>query len=274
MLTREQFQKAKEFIYRYGRLIDRKRFSYHFDNGNGQDVISVLKCYQNPDGGFGNGLELDLMCPNSTAISAEIALDLMIECNQIDLDSIEMLKKWIINVQKSDGSLENPIDEIKKYPHGEWWLNQDDNRVFSIAGFMSKMGIEFPEFYRMVSSLFNAKCNPFPKKLTVYDYPYFIYVNHGPDREKFVDQKETIDSLVRTMLKQEAWHNPLFFCSDRWYSPSIDNITWKNEAAAAISTIKEDGGVMIKEYEKLPWWRPVWTLEMLIRLKKQNLIVW
>ncbi|MCZ6677923.1 MAG: hypothetical protein O7E52_11805 [Candidatus Poribacteria bacterium] len=51
--VQEQFDKAKHFIYRYGRLLDRKRFAYHFESGSLDAVIEALACYQNPDGGSG-----------------------------------------------------------------------------------------------------------------------------------------------------------------------------------------------------------------------------
>ena len=164
------------------------------------------------------------------------------------------------------------IDKIKKYPHGEWWLNPDDKHVFSIAAYLFKAGIDIPDFYGHVNDLFQAKYIPFPQKLAVYDYPVFIYLNYGPHREQYFNQKKAAEDAFREMLKKEAWHCPLFFCYDGWHSASIDNNTWEHAAAAAISFLQEDGGVLIKHYEKLPWWRPVWTLEMLIRLKKQQFI--
>jgi hypothetical protein len=272
MLTLHQFEKAREFVFRYGRLLDRKRFSFHFEDGNVRDVISILSCYQNADGGFGNGLEPDILCPDSSPICAEEALHVMSDCNQFDSNIIGNLTNWIIKAQKMDGTLDHPVDKIRKYPHGEWWLNPDDKRIFSIAAYLFKAGIELPAFYSRVTSLFKAKFIPFPKMLAVYDYPIFVYLNYGPHREQFSGQKETAENAFREMLKKEAWHCPLFFCYDGWHSSSIDDKTWESEAAAAISLIQDDGGVLIKKYEKLPWWRPVWTLEMLIRLKKQDLL--
>ena len=68
MVTREQFEKALQFIYRYGDLLARKRFAFHFEEGSKQAVLDTLNSYQNDDGGFGNGLELDVMCPESSGI--------------------------------------------------------------------------------------------------------------------------------------------------------------------------------------------------------------
>jgi len=74
MLTDRLLAKAKAFIFRHGRLLDRKYFLFHFEHGSREAVLRVLACYQNDDGGFGHGLDPDIMCPSSTAVCTEIAI--------------------------------------------------------------------------------------------------------------------------------------------------------------------------------------------------------
>ena len=50
MITAEQFEKARQFIYRQGDLLTRKRFAYHFEQGSKQAALDALACYQNQDG--------------------------------------------------------------------------------------------------------------------------------------------------------------------------------------------------------------------------------
>ncbi|MHA2400217.1 MAG: hypothetical protein ACXADU_15185 [Promethearchaeota archaeon] len=71
-ISEAQLRKIKEFIFQNGRLLERKLFSFFFENGNKDVVIKALVAYQNPDGGFGNGIEPDLLIPDSTAISTEL----------------------------------------------------------------------------------------------------------------------------------------------------------------------------------------------------------
>jgi hypothetical protein len=56
ILTDEQIQKAKTFIFMNGRLLERKLWEYFFENGSKRSCINALLAYQNPDGGFGNGM--------------------------------------------------------------------------------------------------------------------------------------------------------------------------------------------------------------------------
>jgi hypothetical protein len=74
ILSNEQIQSAKRFIFQNGRLLERQLFEYFFGEGTKQACVRALVAYQNADGGFGNGIEPDLLCPDSTAIGAETGM--------------------------------------------------------------------------------------------------------------------------------------------------------------------------------------------------------
>ena len=82
------YEKAKSFIYRNARPIDYARWNYHFENGSVQNVVTVLKCYQNEDGGFGHALEADCWNPKSSPVqtwcATEILRELFLEHNEHD----------------------------------------------------------------------------------------------------------------------------------------------------------------------------------------------
>lgn len=52
-------EKAKQFILKTARPVERAEFLYHFYNGPKEAVVEALRPYQNTDGGFGHGLEAD-----------------------------------------------------------------------------------------------------------------------------------------------------------------------------------------------------------------------
>ena len=43
------------------------------------------------------------------------------------------------------------------------------------------------------------------------------------------------------------------------------------KAKAAVAALQEDGGLKTP-YDHLPWWRPIWTLQLLISLKLRGFI--
>ena len=59
------FASARTFIYASARLLERQLFAVLFEDDDPRSVISALRAYQNPDGGFGNALESDLRTPVS-----------------------------------------------------------------------------------------------------------------------------------------------------------------------------------------------------------------
>ncbi|MFB5759843.1 hypothetical protein [Paenibacillus medicaginis] len=69
LLTRSEFERAAAFMKHEARSLERALFEYEFESGSFHAVLTELKIYQNEDGGFGNGLEPDLRCPESSALA-------------------------------------------------------------------------------------------------------------------------------------------------------------------------------------------------------------
>lgn len=64
----DYYARAKKFILKNSRSLDMARWNYLFENGSKEDVINILKTYQNTDGGFANALESDCWNVNSTPL--------------------------------------------------------------------------------------------------------------------------------------------------------------------------------------------------------------
>jgi len=269
MISADQLARARQHVYRDGRLLDRKRFAYHFEDGSRDAVLDVLRCYQNPDGGFGHGLELDVMCPASTPICAELALYYLDDLSVRDSDTLDRLEEWILLSQRSDGSLPNPSDEIRRYPHGPWWLGEDRTRVFSLAGMLAKMGRGSEEFFYRTNRLFADQ--PLPSEIGKYDYPLFLYLTYAPIARGLSRRMAAIQDQLPAMVRRFRDHHPLLVFNYRWVTDETDPEVLAAEARIAVSDLEEDGGLR-SPYPDLPWWRPVWTLELLISLKRLGLL--
>jgi hypothetical protein len=51
-LTKEAFERGKEFVHREARPLDQRLFELSFENGSREAVFDALASYQNEDGGF------------------------------------------------------------------------------------------------------------------------------------------------------------------------------------------------------------------------------
>lgn len=268
-LNKNQVKKIKDFIFKNGRLLERKLFSYFFEKGKKEDVIRALVAYQNSDGGFGNGIEPDLLCPDSTAIGAETALYILDIMEISNSDIVTNIAKWVVNSQNDEGYINHPPENLEEYPYQPWWKNPDNIRIFAIAAFLKKLGFEDKHFFSKVRT-FYAKTQ-FPKEIQIYDYPYFLYLKYLGESNMEKKMLQNIINQFPIICEKNKDHYPLF--GRHWYHALdiLDKKVVENEADNFFNGLKDDGGLKII-YENLPWWRPIWTLDGLILLKLNGII--
>jgi len=269
ILSKNELNKIKDFIFQNGRLLERKLFSYFFENGNKDDVIKALVAYQNSDGGFGNGIEPDLLCPDSTAIGAETAMYILDLLDYINNEITEQLFNWIIKEQNEEGYINHPPKNMYNFPFQKWWSNPDDQRIFALSGFLKKWGLKDVTFFKKVNFFFSN--SSLPEEFTFYDYPYFIYLKYlGENKEK----KKILQNIIKQfpiIFKDNKEHYPLF--GRHWFHALdiVDKKVVDNEANNFFNGLKDDGGLKII-YQNLPWWRPIWTLDGLIIAKINGIV--
>ncbi len=70
------------------RMIERRLFDFHFENGSQEGVYHAVYSYRNSDGGFGHGMEPDTASPESQPLFSIMALE--------TLDEVGYLNKEII----------------------------------------------------------------------------------------------------------------------------------------------------------------------------------
>ncbi len=109
-----------------------------------------------------------------------------------------------------------------------------------------------------------------PEEIQFYDYPYFVYLKYfGKNKEDKKMFKYIIDQLP-SIFKKNKEHYPLF--GRHWYHALdiVDKKVVEYEADSFFNGLLDDGGLKII-YQDLPWWRPIWTLDGLILLKKSEM---
>lgn len=268
-IDENQIEKIKEFIFKNGRLLERRLFSFFFENGDRGDAVKALMAYQNLDGGFGNGIEPDLLCPDSTAIGAETSMYYLDLLEYTDKDITDQLFSWIIKEQNEEGFINHPPKNMNNYPFQEWWGSSDDLRIFSLAGFLKKWGLKDTTFFKKIKDYYLK--STLPKELKFYDYPYFIYLKYLGETNEEKKMLQQIITQLPILFENNKEHYPLF--SRAWYHAFdvVDPKVIESEADNYFNGITEDGGLKIV-YQNLPWWRPIWILEGLILLKKSGII--
>jgi hypothetical protein len=126
--------KSIDWLMNRGRPLDIARFQYHFEHGDVSFVLNELEKYQNPDGGFGHGLEPDFRNPNSSPIATWVATELLSEigCWNFQLEIIQNLVAYLQSCQEKDEEwFRFSIETNNDYPRAIWW-NYDSEKKAGI----------------------------------------------------------------------------------------------------------------------------------------------
>lgn len=139
-------QAAKHFITAYARPLERAIYDYYFEGGARQAIVTELEKFQNPDGGFGHGLEADNWNPNSNPIATNDAI-IILHRTQALGDAggiIGGILRYLHSRDSFDAEQRRwlfAIETNKEYPHAIWWEKNGGgvmgyNPTVSLAAFM------------------------------------------------------------------------------------------------------------------------------------------
>lgn len=152
-LTEDDIAAAEQFVWRNGRLLDRLRFAYHFRGGDPERVRAALRPYQNPDGGFGYGLEPDLRGPTSQPEPIEVALWVLFEVASLDDPADDPMVgracDWLAANSTPAGGVPFVLPSVRDDPRAPWWQTTDDPPASllptaAIVGLLHAGAVEHP----------------------------------------------------------------------------------------------------------------------------------
>ncbi|MCQ6557494.1 hypothetical protein [Paenibacillus mendelii] len=282
-------EKAANFIWSNGRLLERRIFEYFFYGGSKSSVLDAMKAYQNEDGGFGHALEPDLRTPESQPLYVEFGLRTLYDAKIQDADLAFKvcdyvsrhadLNQGIVTITASSGS----------YPRAEHWNNPQSelasfSRLTSIVGLLQWQGIQHPWLeqavdiclsdisstrYKDSHTLLNAFC--LLESLPQTDDTQMIYT-------KLSDELYQADFFCLEAPSRTYGLTPLDFspASDSYCRRIFSDKIIQDHLEALESQQEEDGGWPILweppgEMARLEW-RVCRTLRSLITLASYHKI--
>ncbi|TJY43842.1 hypothetical protein E5161_00040 [Cohnella pontilimi] len=141
------FEKAANFIWKHGRLLERRIFEYVFQGGSKSNILISLKAYQNDDGGFGNAIEPDLRSPSSQPLYMEFALRILYDCNIKDEELAQKACYYISKHADLVKGIPTIFPSSAKYPRAEHWNNSHSaepsfSRLTGLVGLLKWQGVE------------------------------------------------------------------------------------------------------------------------------------
>jgi len=213
----EILAQANQFIQRFGRPLDRARFELHFSGGSPQAFLAALAPYQNPDGGFGHALEVDIEAPDSQPFATELALEYCLHAGIPAQDAlVQRAVAYLEETQAEDGCWRfSP--EIYTHPMAPWfqgWTWPNLNPSCALAGILREYGLGSPRLHQRVAALFEQWQNlgeiTDGEFYAVQSYAlYFLPEGDLPQREFYLSG--LLWWLIRRHLSNEIADNGHWF---------------------------------------------------------------
>jgi hypothetical protein len=271
MRTNPDLSAATAFVWRTARLLDRLRFAYLFLTGQRDPVLSALRAYRNPDGGFGNALEPDFRGPVSQPVTVASALEILDGVDALGDPMVGPALDFLSTVTAPDGGLPFVLPSVGDYPRAPWWEPQGDDPPGSlfptaaIAALLHKHRVDHAWLdaatgfcWRRIESVGST-------------YPYEMrailpFLDHAPDRPR---AEEAFSRIGPKIFEQELVtldpeapgevHTPLDFAP---YPESLARRLFEDEVIELhLDTLsaaqQEDGGWTFN----WPEWNQATTLE-------------
>lgn len=227
---------AKKFILKNSRPLDMARWNYLFEDGSKEDVISVLKTYQNDDGGFANALEPDCWNINSTPLQTWVATQIIKEINLDDKNHpiIKGILDYLSSKDEFDGHRWHGLNTVvtnDNYPHAPWWSYKQKqeltyNPTASLIGFILKYAEKDTAIYRSACELSEEAYDYFKKNFpleSMHESACFVELyNYMKECSIFnlLDMEE-FKKLLQKQIKQVITYDTKIWSTDYICKPSL-----------------------------------------------------
>jgi hypothetical protein len=115
--------KAREFVFREARLLERRLFSTLYEDAPARGVVHAVRAYQNDDGGLGHALEPDVRCPDSQPLFVTFGLAALAVVDGRDDDLLTGCCEFLETVADEPGAVPIILPSAADYPRADHWNN-------------------------------------------------------------------------------------------------------------------------------------------------------
>lgn len=156
-------ERARRFFQTNGRDIDKALFAFHFGPSSLDTLLETLGRYQNPDGGFGHHLEVDIAAPDSNPFATELALWACIQADvPRDHPLLGRTVAYLEQAQDEDGCWRFS-ENVYAHDLAPWfqrWNFPDLNPACTTSGLLKALGLGSDLLHARVERLFEQLARP------------------------------------------------------------------------------------------------------------------
>ncbi len=233
-LSREGQQQAREFIFTQARPLEQRLYAIAFEGGAREAALQELATFQNPDGGFGHGIEPDLRLADSSALATTVGLQ---HLRALGATSEHRLVKGAMgyllrtyNAQRQVWPIIPPnTDEA---PHAPWWTYSDDI-ADKWRGFLANPRAEIVGYLWEHTSLAPADLRVSLTEAAVLHLAKFDSIPLGDDLLCYIRLAET--PALPEIVRSELWAK-LVPLADK--AVNRDETTWGTYVVSPLKLIE------------------------------------
>ncbi|MFI9720197.1 hypothetical protein ACIHFE_11125 [Streptomyces sp. NPDC052396] len=118
--------RAAHFVWLTARVLEQRRFAFHFLGGGPEPVEAALTAYRLDDGGYGHALDPDLRGPVSQPLHTAHALRVLDEIGRCGGRRAEPVCRYLTAVSTPDGALPALHPSLRGHPAAPWFPLTED----------------------------------------------------------------------------------------------------------------------------------------------------
>jgi hypothetical protein len=287
-------ERAEHFVWLTARVLEQRRFAYHFRSGAADPVETALSAYRNPDDGYGHALEPDLRGPVSQPLHVAHALRVLDEIGRCGGQRAERICRYVTAVSTPEGALPALHPSVRGFPVAPWLPLVDDppgdlRTTGPVVGTLHRNGVWHAWLFRATDFCWAAietmdKAQPYEVAAAT------AFLDHAPDRPRARAAAARLGRIVREqrLVALDPARGPesappsgsaheRHFAYDYARTPQSPAREWFTDAEMdrALDFLEagqqDDGGWPARRPAwapgTLPEWRPLATIEALLTLR-------
>jgi len=266
-------ERAREFVYSAGRVLDRRLFATLFEGASREGVVAAVLAYRNGDGGFGHGLEPDKLVPDSQPLDVQVALHTLHQAGAHEPEIGLAACDFLASIAGERGLVPIVLPSILRYPRANHWdqlqTHLDLNPAVAIAGYLHELGVKHPWLERVTATIVD-EIDGAPLDDTHAIHAALPFARYAPGGDRIVARLREALPRSRWFLREpdaEGYGLPPTKFPRDWFDDDLYDAHLERLEADQ----QEDGGWPIKWEPPGPAavsaWRAIWTTEALRTLE-------
>ncbi|WP_030757264.1 hypothetical protein [Streptomyces griseus] len=193
--------RAERFVWLTARVLEQRRFAYHFLRGGADAVETALSAYLDEDGGYGHALEPDLRGPVSQPLHTAHALRILDSIGRCGGLRVERICRYLTAVSTHEGALPAIHPSQRGYPSAPFVPVVDDppGELLStgpVVGVLHRNQVWHAWLFRATEFCWTAvesleKSHPYEVQAAV------AFLDSAPDRSRARAAADRLGRLVR-----------------------------------------------------------------------------